>query len=175
MEDVQLTRALNIILLIALIAAVFTTIFVIIIPREGERFTEFYILGKNGTAADYPTDLVGGYLEQVIIGIGNHEYRNTTYVVEVWWTTMTFNATMNTTFISQMEKQDQFSVSLMYNETYQAPFRFIPSATGFNQLTFLLFKEAAPPDSLTGYERINSSYRNLHLWITVKPPFESYR
>jgi uncharacterized membrane protein len=174
MEDVPLTRALNVILLIALIAAVFTTIFVIIMPKEGEKFTEFYILGKNGTAADYPTDLVGGYMEQVIIGIGNHEYRNMTYVVEVWWTTMTFNATTNTSLVSRMENLDQFSVSLMHNETYQAPFRFIPSATGFNQLTFLLFMDAAPPGSLTGYDRINSSYRNLHLWITVKAPFESH-
>jgi len=174
MDDVQLNRALNVILLIALIAAVVTTIVMIIIPREGEKFTEFYILGRNGTAADYPKDLVGGYMEQVFIGIGNHEYRNTTYVVEVWWTNMTYNATTNTTFVSRIENLNQFSVNLMHNETYQAPFRFIPSATGFNQLTFLLFKDTAPPDSLTGYERINSSYRNLHLWITVKPPFESY-
>jgi len=161
----RIDRVLSIALALAILIAIITTFYVISVPKEGERFTEFYILGQNGTASDYPRFLTRGYMEQVIIGIGNHEYQNTTYIVEIWWTNMTFNATTNTTLVNQMEKQGQFSVSLMHNETYQAPHQFIPTTTGFNQLTFLMFKETAPPDSFTGYERINSSYRDLHLWI----------
>ena len=37
---------------------ILATIYVIVVPKEGaERFSEFYILGKNQTAADYP-DLI---------------------------------------------------------------------------------------------------------------------
>ena len=36
------------------------TAYVIITPKEGEKFTEFYILGPNGTASDYPTELKVG-------------------------------------------------------------------------------------------------------------------
>jgi uncharacterized membrane protein len=167
-QDIPLTRAFRVILLVALIAAVCTTIAVILIPKEGEKFTEFYILGQNGTAADYPTNLIEGSSEQVIIGIDNHEYQDTNYVVEIWLTNITFNTTTNTTFVSQMERLDRFSLSLQHNVFYQEDRRFTAPATGFNKLLFLLFKDTAPPDQITGYERINSSYRNLQLLVTVE-------
>ena len=173
-RDVPRIRTFNAIVLIALIVAMCTIIIVNVIPKEGEKFTEFYILGRNETAVDYPTDLTEGSPEQIIIGIGNHEYHNTNYVVEVWLTNMTFNSTTNMTFLNQMEKLDQFSLSLQHNVFYQEPRRFTVPTTGFNKLTLLLFKNAAPSDSLTGYERINSSYRNLHIYLTVKPSMESY-
>jgi uncharacterized membrane protein len=172
-KDVPLTRAVRAIILLALIAAICTTIVAMVIPKEGEKFTEFYILGQNGTAVDYPIDLKEGVPGQVIIGIGNHEYQNTNYIVEVWLTNMTIDSTTNMTFISQMEKLDQFSLTLQHNIFYKEPHRFTAPATGFNKLTFLLFKDTAPPDSVTGFERINSSYRNLQLWVTVRPPIES--
>jgi|APFre7841882724_1041349.scaffolds.fasta_scaffold08145_2 uncharacterized membrane protein len=169
-KDVPLSRGFRVIIIVALIAAVCTTIGVIFIPKEGERFTEFYILGQNGTATDYPTNIIEGSSEQVIIGIDNHEFQNTNYVVEMWLTNITFNTTTNTTMVSQMERLDKFSLRLQHNVFYQEPHRFTVPATGFNKLTFLLFKDSAPPDQVTGYERINSSYRNLQLWVTVRPP-----
>jgi uncharacterized membrane protein len=168
-QDIPLTRACRVILLAALIAAVCITIAVILIPKEGEKFTEFYILGQNGTAAEYPTNLIEGSSEQVIIGIDNHEYQETNYVVEIWVTNSTFNTTTNTSFVNQMERLDRFSLSLQHNVFYQEDRRFIAPATGFNKLTFLLFKDTAPPDRITGYERINSSYRNLQLLVSVNP------
>ena len=169
-KDIPLSRAFRVIIIVALIAAVCTTIGVIFIPKTGERFTEFYILGQNGTAADYPTNIVEGSSEQVIIGIDNREYQNTNYVVEMWLTNTTFNTTTNTSMVSQMERLDRFSLGLPHNVFYQEPHRFIVPAAGFYKLTFLLFKDTAPPDKVTGYERINSSYRNLQLWVTVRPP-----
>ncbi len=169
-QGTRLDRALSIILLVAIVAAVGTTIFVIAVPKEGEKFTEFYILGAEGKAADYPEDLFVGRPDQVIIGIGNHEYRNVTYVTEIWLTNTSFDTTTNTTLVDRMVLLDRFNATLPHNETYQEPHPFTAPATGYNQLTFLLFMDAAPPDSLTGYERINSSYRDLHLWVTVRPP-----
>lgn len=171
-QDLPLTRVVQAIMLVVLIAAVCTTIMVILMPNEGEKFTEFYILGQNGTAADYPTTLIEGSSEQVIIGIGNHEYQNTHYVVEIWLTNITFNTTTNTTLVSQMQRLDQFSLSLQHNVFYQEPYRFTAPAPGFNKLTFLLFKDTAPPGPVTGYERINSSYRNLQLGVIMRPPIE---
>ena len=166
------TRVFNAIILVTLIAAVCTTIVVFSTPKEGEKFTEFYILGKNGTAADYPTTLIEGSSEQLILGIGNHEYQNMNYVTEIWMTNITFDTTTNTTVVSRMQRLDQFSLSLQHNVYYQEPYRFTVPATGFNKLTFLLFKDTPPPDPVTGYERINSSYRNLQLGVTVRPPIE---
>jgi uncharacterized membrane protein len=165
-----LARTINIIILVVLIAAIGVTLFAITNPKTGEEFTDFYILGENGKATDYPTDLTEGSSSLVIIGIHNSEYKTVPYVVEIWLTNMTINTTTNSTLMNQMERLDQFSVSLNHNETYQVYYQFTPTSTGFNQMTFLLFKDGVPSDLLNGNERINSSYRKLQLWVTVKPP-----
>lgn len=169
-ESSRLDRALSVILAVAIVAAVGTTIYVIVVPKEGEKFTEFYILGEKGKAADYPTDLFTGQPARVIVGIGNHEYRNVTYVTEIWLTNTSFNTTTNTTLVDRMLRLDQFTVTLPHNETYQEPRIFTAPGSGYNQVKFLLWKDAAPPDTLTGYERINASYRDLHLWVSVRQP-----
>ncbi len=47
------------------------------------RFTEFYVLDPGGKAEDYPTNLKIGEEGEVIIGIVNHEYTNSSYHLEV--------------------------------------------------------------------------------------------
>ncbi|HQP72323.1 MAG TPA: DUF1616 domain-containing protein, partial [Methanoculleus sp.] len=44
-EASRLDRALSVILVISIVAAAATTVYVIVVPKEGEHFTEFYILG----------------------------------------------------------------------------------------------------------------------------------
>ena len=171
-QGTVLTRALNTIIFLVLIGAICVTVYVIAIPKTEEEFTDFYILGENGKAADYPTDLISGSPSQVIIGIHNHEYKTVTYIVEIWMTNLSFDASTNSTIVNRMERLDQFSVSIQHNETYQTPHTFTPGEAGLNQLTFLLFKDAEPTDMLTGNERINGSYRNLHLQVTVQSPIK---
>jgi len=164
----RLDRALSFILIAAIIAAVGTTVYVIVVPKEGEKFTEFYILGREGKAADYPTELVLFQPESVIIGIGNHEYRNVTYFVEILFLDSWFDPETNTSSILSMERMESFSVTLPHNTTYQQRHQFIPDNRGGNQLKFLLFRDTLPPDTLWGQDRINASYRDLHLWVRVK-------
>lgn len=164
----RLDRALSAILLLAIVAAVATTIYVVVVPKEGEKFTEFYILGEKGKAADYPTDLYAGKAASVIIGVGNHEYRNVTYIVELHRVDQEFDPATNTSRILSMERLEAFPVTLAHNTTYQEPHTFFVNSTQGNQLKFLLFMEEAPPDSVTGTDRINLSYRDLHLWVRVR-------
>jgi len=44
-------------------------------PRLGETFTEFYILGPGGNASCYPTNLTVNETGGVILGLMNHEPR----------------------------------------------------------------------------------------------------
>jgi uncharacterized membrane protein len=163
----RLDRVLSVLLLIAIVAAVTATVYVIIVPKEGERFTEFYILGATGKAADYPADLFVGRDEKLIIGIGNHEYRNVSYTVELWLMNTTYNPGTNTTDIDRTELLDRFSVELPHNATWQQPRTFALRGTGYNELQLLLFAGPAPPDSVAGLDRVTASYRDLHLWVTV--------
>ncbi len=48
-------------------------------PRTGERFTEFYVLGPEGEADDYPTNLTIGDPGHVILGTINREHREMDY------------------------------------------------------------------------------------------------
>ncbi len=42
-------------------------------PYDNEAYTEFYLLGPDGKAANYPTKLTIGEVGTVITGIVNHE------------------------------------------------------------------------------------------------------
>ncbi len=54
-------RTLSIILMLTILGALGMLGYAIASPRVGERFTEFYIKGLEGKAADYPEELaVGG-------------------------------------------------------------------------------------------------------------------
>jgi uncharacterized membrane protein len=162
-------RALSLLLLIAIAGALIATGYVIAVPKEGEKFTEFYILGSEGKAADYPTLIRTGDPESIIVGIVNHEYRNVTYFVEVWLLDQEPDLSSNTTSILKMTELSQFNVDLPDNGTYQERLPFSVNETGYNQIQFLLFIDRAPGEQITGEDRINASYRDLHLWITVRP------
>jgi uncharacterized membrane protein len=161
-------RILNIILLVAIAVAIFSTIYVIAVPKEGEKFTEFYILGREGMAADYPTTLWVGQPDSIIIGIGNHEYRNVTYFVELILIDTEFDPRNNTSVIRNTKEISNFSIDLPHNSTYEGQHQILADEKGYNQLKFLLFVDSQPPPGIQGQERINLSYRDLHLWIDIR-------
>lgn len=162
-------RILSVILLVAIVGAVATTVFVIVVPKEGEKFTEFFILGEKQKAADYPTRLLAGTNSSLFIGIGNHEYRPVNYTVETYFMKMTFDEKTNTSTLHAMDRIDRFMVQVAHNQTIIQPYTLVPVADGdYNRLEFLLFNETVPDDGITGTERINQSYRDLHLWVSVR-------
>jgi len=167
-ESSRTDRILSIILLVAIVGAIATTVFVIVVPKEGEKFTEFFILGENQKAADYPTRLVTGTNSSLFIGIGNHEYRPVNYTVETYFMKMSFDEKTNTSTLHAMDRIDRFPVQVAHNQTTVMPYTLVPVATGdYNRVEFLLFNETVPDDGITGTERINQSYRDLHLWVSV--------
>lgn len=159
-------RILNILLLIAVLSAVITVIFVIAVPKQGEKFTEFYVLGENGKAADYPDRVVFGQQYPLSIGIGNHEYRTVTYTVETWAVLMESDNETNTSVVRAMDPLWQRTVTIAHNETVTIPWNLSLEEGGYNRVEFLLFNESVP--AAAGSDRIGGSYRDLHLWVTVR-------
>ena len=141
--DTRIDKILTLILIISLILAVSMVVYVIVTPKQGEKFTEFYVLGPNGKADDYPTNLKVGEEGTVIIGVVNHEYANTSYLLEV---------RLNGEVIGEK------SIELMHNETWERSFTFRATRAGEDQkLEFLLYKDGI----------MNEVYRTLHLWVDV--------
>jgi uncharacterized membrane protein len=165
----NLDRALSIVLVIAVVAAIATTVYVIAVPKQGEKFTEFFILGPNKMAADYPSRIFAGTSYPMYIGVGNHEYRNITYTVEVWRVQMNFDPVTNTSSIAQRDLADRFALPVPDNQTVVVPYNLTFPKTGFNRAEFLLFNETVPSPATRDTDRINQSYQDLHLWVTVYP------
>ncbi|MCK4476351.1 MAG: DUF1616 domain-containing protein [Methanophagales archaeon] len=141
--DTKIDKILTVGLIISIIIAISMTAYVITTPKEGEKFTEFYVLGPGGKAEDYPTNLKVGEEGEVIIGVVNHEYANVTYQLEV---------KLNGEVIGEK------SIGLMHNETWESPFTFRAKKAGEDQkLEVLLYKEG-----------VKEVYRSLHLWVDVK-------
>lgn len=135
-------RILSIILIITIILAISTTVYIIVKPKQGEKFTEFYILGQNGTASNYPTNLTTGQNGSMIIGVVNHEYTTTDYLLVV---------KVNNTILKNQ------TLSLTNGQKMEIPYTFTAGSTGQKKLEFLLYKL---PNNQT-------EYRSLHLWLNV--------
>jgi uncharacterized membrane protein len=166
-EATPLDRALSAILVVSIVTALATTAYVIAVPKEGEHFTEFYILGPGGKAADYPTDFAAGKTQTLIIGVGNHEYRNITYTVEALALNQTFDTRTNRSTIHAAAPLDRFTLTVPHNETTEVVWNFTVTSPEYNRVEFLLFNETVP--DVSGADRIDASYRDLHLWVRVRP------
>ena len=143
----RLDKVLTVFMVFSILLAVTTLAYVIIIPKEGEHFTEFYILGLEGKAGNYTTKYAIGENGTVIVGIINHEYRPMNYTMEIKLKNKSLPLPEN-----------QKKISLANNEIWKEPVTFTPSSEGKNmKLEFLLFNET---------DRI-LPYRDLHLWIDV--------
>jgi uncharacterized membrane protein len=184
-------KALTIVLVISIVLAVSALIYVVAVPRPGEAFTEFYILGPDGTASGYPNNLTVGEEGEVIVGIVNHEQRTVNYTVEVWLVNATLvNETLD---VNRMYYVDSFSVLLEsvpvdlegnWTPQWEMPYTFSFTVTGQFKLWFLLYKDTVPslpnpPTSMEDYagtiaeERIAAAVTNevqsLNLNLLITP------
>ncbi len=140
-------KVLAVFLILSVLASVGSLAYIIGNPKEGEHFTEFYILGLNKTADNYKTEFVQGEKGTVFVGIINHEHRFVDYTMDVKLENRSLPLPEN-----------QRHISLANNMSWEEPVTFAPSIEGKNlKLEFLLFNETEK----------TIPYRNLHLWINV--------
>jgi uncharacterized membrane protein len=138
-------RILTLILVILIITSVVMLAYVIFTPKQGEKFTEFYILGPDGIAHDYPTNILLNESGTVIIGVVNHEYRMVNYSLEI----LLDNESLS---------QDPLPIVLAHNQTWERNVTFTPTRPGTGmKLQIILFKDG----------NFTESYRDLYLLIDV--------
>lgn len=186
-QENKVDRALTIILVVVILVVIASLIYVIILPKNGEKFTEFYLLGPTGKAEGYPRNLTTQENATVIIGVVNHENRPINYTIEIWLinqTTMTNNQTGgNETVYNKMWYLDTITTTLPnepvnteepWQPQWTYNYTFSIDTPGTFKLAFLLFTNStATLASPTNYQEIanqiiNSAYRETHLWITVQ-------
>ena len=81
--NVDSRKILIAILVVAITSAIGYLGYIIANPKPGQEFSEFYILNIEGEAKDYPQQIVLGEAVDIIISVVNHEYKPTSYRVNI--------------------------------------------------------------------------------------------
>jgi len=143
-EQPLLDRVLSIALIVAILFAVGSIFYVVSMPKVGEQFTEFYILGMNGKAEGYPRELAVGEEGKVIVGVVNHEYKQEKYYVEIK--------------MDDLVLPSEGPIVLEHEEKWEKPLSFsYPEEYENLKVEFLLYREGD-----------DKPYRSLHLWVNIE-------
>jgi len=154
-------KGLTLALVASIVVAGGTLAYVVLTPRPGEAFTEFYLLGPTGNFSGYPTTLNRSQEGSVIIGIGNHEAVNVNYTVRIDLVgiRILYNMTsgLNETVEVNRTTWSTLPIPLANGGSWTQSYTFRINYTGFWKVQFLLFK---------GWD-FSSSYRELHIYTRV--------
>ena len=138
----KLDRIISVILLIIIIVGVIGVLYIVINPAPGEKFTEFYILGADGKAGNYPSNLSAGQVGTLILGVVNREQANTSY---------------NLVIKSNGAILKEENITLKNGEKYEEVFNLTAGPAGQQTVNFYLYKL---PDT-------NNVYRQTFLLVNV--------
>jgi len=121
-------KALFIALAVAIVLALGGIVYLATTPQPSEKFTEFYLLGSQGKAEDYPQQVILGADVDVIIGVVNHEYQPAAYRVGI-----TINGAKN--------KEVDIG-TLAHEQKWEQAVSFVAPSAGDNQkVEFWLYKD----------------------------------
>lgn len=124
----RLDKALFISLAVAIVVALGGIVYLAATPQPDEKFSEFYLLGSQGKAEDYPQQVILGTNVAVTIGVVNHEYQPAAYRVGI-----TINGARN----------KEINVgTLAHEQKWEQEISFIAQSAGDKQkVEFWLYKD----------------------------------
>jgi uncharacterized membrane protein len=120
-------KTLSILLVISIVGALGMFGYAIAKPKSGEQFAEFYLLGLEGKAAEYPSTLKAGDEGKVLVGVVSRWRDVVDYRVEVR--------------IDGVKNNEVGPIILRRDEKWEQPVSFTPQAAGpRHKVEFLLYK-----------------------------------
>jgi uncharacterized membrane protein len=137
-------RASTVVLLAGLLVVLGAAFAVAVLPRPGERLTEFYALGSAGLAEDYPREVVVGEPVEVVVGIVNAEGISAEYRVAAVSAGRTLGAAG--------------PLQVPAGERIEQVVRFAPDRVDADtKVELLLYRDGS-----------TSPYRELRIWMSVR-------
>lgn len=120
-------------LTITLALSIIGVIYITITPNpSGVNYTEFYVLGPNGTADSYPTNLTVAEQTSIIIGVHNFENEQVSYQLHILWDNSTTH---------------QQEIHLPHDQTFEDSFTVVaPGTPGIYRLRFHLYRSGVSSD-----------------------------
>jgi uncharacterized membrane protein len=148
----QLERRIYALVAGTLLIAVLCSTWVLLVPAPDSFMTEFYILGEQGRAEDYPRQTVPGQQIAITAGISNHERAAAGYRIEVW-------ASDRWNAAQRVLLAQQGPITLAPGQEQRLPISWRTPALGDDQsVELLLFRDG-----------VSAPYRRLQLWVDVGP------
>ncbi len=123
-----------------------TLTYILVSPKIGDSFTEFYITGQDGVAAGYPEQLKVGEYGGVRAGVINNEQQKAIYRMEI---RVDGDLIQTITPIS-LENREKWEKTVSFQ---------VAKPSDAVKVEFLLFKEGQNA----------TPYRQLKLWVKVVP------
>jgi uncharacterized membrane protein len=138
----NIDKPFSILIIAIIILGVIGIIYTIFSPGN-EKFTEFYLLGANGKAGDFPTNLTPSQTGNLTVGVTNHEQETSNYRIVI----------KNN---DQIFKEE--NITLHNGEKKEIEIKFKLDQPGEYKLEFNLYK-------MPNNEKI---YRSLFLLVNVQ-------
>ncbi len=143
----KLGKALFISLVVAIVVALSGIVYFVVTPQQNEKFTEFYILGSEGKAENYPQQVMLGANVDVIMGVVNHEHQPARYRVEIT--------------INGVRSEEVDIGTLAHEQKWEKEISFVAQPPGDKQkVEFWLYKDNKVEPSLQD---------PLRLYVDIRP------
>ncbi|WP_424357785.1 DUF1616 domain-containing protein [Methanocella sp. MCL-LM] len=140
-------KAFGMAIVVALLLSAGTISYLVLVPGQGDQYTEFYLLGPDHITSGYPSDFGPGSQQPVILCIANHEKRDMAYDIHIQL------KDNNTTTVLSTEH-----VVLGDNQTLEKTAQIKPDRLGTRmKLDFLLYADG----------NMATPYQECRLWINV--------
>ncbi|KTG07816.1 hypothetical protein AUR64_01950 [Haloprofundus marisrubri] len=156
--------AVNVLLVLGVVAAASSMAFALAAPPAGGQFTNFSLLSQdeNGTftSAGFPSDVTQGTAIPMATSIENKEGQQTNYSVVVQLQRMDGQQ------VVERQELTRFSRTVGDGSTWRHKHSIVPSMTGEDLRVQYLMYEGEPPAD----PRAQNADDTLHIWITVTEP-----
>lgn len=142
---------LTAVLIAAILGALAALSYSVAVPVE-KPFTEFYLLGSEGKAGDYPTQLRAGKPAAITLGIVNREGAEMVYRVAA-----TVDGQPASLLLDDAEVAEVGPIALGHKEQWEQQISFASQKVGPDQkVEFLLLAEGR-----------TAPYLSTYLWVDV--------
>jgi uncharacterized membrane protein len=156
-----LEKVLTLVLAVSIAITGVALAYVLTSPSGGDRYTEFYILDKDGRTDNYPTQLNVSEQGNLTVGVVNHEAATINYTIHAVLSEVRFvynvSAGRNDTVAINNSTLGSFSASIGDGVTWEQPFDFSVADAGDYLLRFFLYQNTS----------LSEPYRSLYLLIKV--------
>jgi len=158
----------NVVIAFLVVFAVVSVGAAVALPKDGERYTELYLLSEDPESGDftangYPTNFTTGESRDLYVGIGNREAETTTYTVVVKLQRLETSDGERTVVEETTLNRFEATVEPGRREQIRRTITPDSAVTGDDlRLAFLLYEGPPPSDPTT-----TNAYREVHVWVDV--------